>query len=148
MGALHFTRQDFQRRKGADVLGADKGGQGGLIRRSNAEKTLVRFYRAIPVVHANPDSATQCQFLIVGGMCGGANYRPSRAGAHMSNPTEFFRWWIIDERTNERRLTTYALSRADAARAFPGAEPDLQTRETRHLPNPGATPENSRSGDR
>ena len=40
--------------------------------------------------------------------------------------SEFFRWWIIDERTGERRLTTYALTRADAARAFPGAEPDLQ----------------------
>jgi hypothetical protein len=25
----------------------------------------------------------------------------------MSTPTEFFRWWIIDERTGERRLTTY-----------------------------------------
>jgi len=39
----------------------------------------------------------------------------------MSIPTEFFHWWIIDERTGERRLTTYKLSRADAERAFPGA---------------------------
>jgi len=65
----------------------------------------------------------------------------------MSTPTEFFRWWIIDERTGERRLTTYPLTRADAARAFPGAEPDLQTRELHYLPAPGAAPGNSRSDD-
>jgi hypothetical protein len=66
----------------------------------------------------------------------------------MSIPTEFFRWWIIDEQSGERRLTTYALSRADAARAFPGAEPDLQTRELRYLDEPGEPAANSRSGDR
>jgi hypothetical protein len=44
----------------------------------------------------------------------------------MPNPTEFFNWYITDERTGERRLTTYKLSRPDAERAFPGAEPDLQ----------------------
>jgi hypothetical protein len=105
--------------------------------------------RAIPVVHANPDFATQCQFLIVGGIYGAANYRPSRAGANVHmNPTEFFRWWIIDERTDERRLTTYALSRADAARAFPGAEPDLQTRELHYLSEPGAAPPDSRARER
>ena len=65
----------------------------------------------------------------------------------MSIPTEFFRWWIIDMRSGERRLTNYALTRADAERAFPGAEPDLQTRDLRHLPDPAAAPVDSRSGD-
>ena len=51
----------------------------------------------------------------------------------MSNTTEFFRWWTMDELTGKRRLTTYKLTRADAARAFPGAEPDLETREVRDL---------------
>jgi len=66
----------------------------------------------------------------------------------MSTPTEFFRWWIIDERTGKRGLTTYKLTRADAARAFPGAEPDLQTRELRDLHEPGEPLTHSRSGDR
>lgn len=65
----------------------------------------------------------------------------------MSTPTEFFRWWIIDEGTGERRLTTYKLTRVDAERAFPGAEPDLQTRELRHLHEPGEAPADSRLGD-
>jgi len=62
----------------------------------------------------------------------------------MVTPTEFFRWWIVDERTGERQLTAYKLSRADAERAFPGAEPDLQTREVRDLPKPDRLPANSR----
>jgi hypothetical protein len=62
----------------------------------------------------------------------------------MSTPTEFFHWWIVDERTGKRHLTTYKLTRADAERAFPGAEPDLQTREVRDLPNPDRLPANSR----
>ena len=66
----------------------------------------------------------------------------------MPNPTEFFNWYITDERTGERRLTTYKLSRPDAERAFPGAEPDLQTREVRNLPGAGETPPNSRPGGR
>jgi hypothetical protein len=75
-------------------------------------------------------------------------HRLLRVNQQMSTPTEFFRWWIIDERTGERRLTAYALTRADAARAFPGAEPDLKTRELRHLSEPGEAPADSRSGDR
>ena len=59
-------------------------------------------------------------------------------------PTEFYRWWIIDERRGERRLTTYKLTCADAARAFPAAEPELSTRELRNLPKVGAPPSNSR----
>jgi len=59
--------------------------------------------------------------------------------------TEYFRWYITDERTGKRRLTTYKLTRAHAAGRFPGgAEPDLQTREVRHLPGPGEYEANSR----
>ena len=61
-------------------------------------------------------------------------------------PTEFYNWWIIDERTGARRLTTYKLARADAERAFPGAQPDPQTRELRNLPDAGEGPANSRPG--
>ena len=49
-------------------------------------------------------------------------------------PTEFFRWWITDERTGKRRLTTYKMTRADTAERYPGADPNLQTREVRDLP--------------
>lgn len=48
---------------------------------------------------------------------------------------EFFRWWIVDAVTGERVLTPYKLTSAHAALAFPGAEPDFQTREVRELPN-------------
>jgi len=64
----------------------------------------------------------------------------------MPNPIEFFNWYIRDEGTGERRLTTYKLSRPDAERAFPGAEPDLQTREVRNLPGTGEETPNSRPG--
>jgi hypothetical protein len=36
----------------------------------------------------------------------------------VTTPTEFFRWWIVDERTGKRRLTSYKLTRADAERQF------------------------------
>jgi hypothetical protein len=45
--------------------------------------------------------------------------------------TEFFRWWIVDPRTGKRRLTTTHLSRSNAQRRFPGAEPDPASREFR-----------------
>ena len=64
----------------------------------------------------------------------------------MATPTELFKWWIVDEPTGEHRLTTYKLTRADAARAFPDAQPDLQTRELRDIQDPRATPSNSRPG--
>ena len=64
----------------------------------------------------------------------------------MPIPTEFFRWWIVDQRTGKRRKTTYMLTRADAERAFPGAQPDLQSREVRNLPDPGHGPANRRPG--
>ena len=64
----------------------------------------------------------------------------------MTTATEFFRWCIFDERTGKRRKTTYMLTRADAERAFPGAQPDLQSREVRNLPAPGDAKANSRPG--
>jgi hypothetical protein len=38
----------------------------------------------------------------------------------MDEVLEFFKWWIVDDHTGERRLTAYKLNRADAHRAFPG----------------------------
>jgi hypothetical protein len=58
--------------------------------------------------------------------------------------TEFFRWYIVDDRTGKRRRTTYKMNRADAAERFPGAEPDLQSREVRHLYEPGEAPANTK----
>lgn len=46
---------------------------------------------------------------------------------------EFFKWWVVDERTGDRWLTTYKLSRPDAQRAFPCAEPEPLTRDVRHF---------------
>jgi hypothetical protein len=57
---------------------------------------------------------------------------------------EFYRWWIIDERTGKRRLTRYAMTREQAAERFPDAEPDLRTREVRILPEPGEARGNTR----
>ena len=53
----------------------------------------------------------------------------------MTTPNEFFRWWIIDQRTGKRRRTTFKLTRAEAEHRYPGAEPDLQTREIRNVPS-------------
>ena len=55
----------------------------------------------------------------------------------MTRVVEFYRWWITDDRTGERRLTEYKLSRADAQRAFPGAVPDPGSREVRDSPSAG-----------
>ena len=66
----------------------------------------------------------------------------------MSTATEFYRWWIVDEVTDERVLTPYKLTRAHAGLAFPGAEPDLQSREVRHLPDLAPEPwDNTRPGE-
>ena len=66
----------------------------------------------------------------------------------MSDSTEFYRWWIVDQVTGERVLTPYKLTTAHAALAFPGAEPDLQTCETRTVPDIGRDPwNNTRPGE-
>ena len=59
-------------------------------------------------------------------------------------PTEFFKFWITDERTGKRRLTTYKMTRAEAAERYADAEPDLQTREVRTSPPKGEMHGNSR----
>jgi len=64
----------------------------------------------------------------------------------MTTPTEFFNWWIIDQRTSKRRLTTYKLTRIDAERAFPGAEREHSTGEVRNLPDNDQFPSRSRPG--
>ena len=62
--------------------------------------------------------------------------------------TEFYRWWIVDEVTGERVLTPYKLTCAHAALAFPSAEPDLQTREVRNVPDLSKDPwGNTRPGE-
>jgi len=48
-----------------------------------------------------------------------------------SDMAEYFRWWVVDQSTGERRLTDKRISREDAQRRFPGAVPDLRTREFR-----------------
>jgi hypothetical protein len=58
----------------------------------------------------------------------------------MSASTEFYRWWITDDVTGELVLTPYKLTSANAALAFPGARPNLDTREVRGLPDLGAEP--------
>ena len=50
---------------------------------------------------------------------------------------EYFNWWVVDEATGERELTKFKLSRENAQRAFPGATPDLQSREVHDLTAPG-----------
>ena len=62
----------------------------------------------------------------------------------MAVPTEFFRWYVTDERTGKRLLTRYAMTRADAAERYPDAEPALDTREVRDLPEPGKVRSNTR----
>jgi hypothetical protein len=59
---------------------------------------------------------------------------------------EFFRWWVADERTGVQRLTAYKLSRVNAERAFPGAEPDPATREVRVTQGGCYSPPSSRPG--
>jgi len=58
---------------------------------------------------------------------------------------EFYKWWIVDAQTGERRRTMYKLTRANAEKAFPGAVPDLETRELRDVQVTGPTA-NSRPG--
>jgi hypothetical protein len=61
--------------------------------------------------------------------------------------TEYFLWYVPDERTGELRLTKYKLNRADAASAFPAAQPDLQSREVREVPETDEAPANRRRGE-
>ena len=51
----------------------------------------------------------------------------------MNIVTELFQWWFVDEVTGKRQLTKFKLSRENAERAFPGATPDLESREVTGL---------------
>jgi len=55
----------------------------------------------------------------------------------ITDVTEYFNWWVVDELTGASQLTTYKLSRANAQRAFPGAKPAVQTREVHDLTDSG-----------
>jgi len=66
----------------------------------------------------------------------------------MPELVEFFSWWIVDDRTGERRLTNYKLSRANAERAFPKSEPDPSTREVRSVRSSQDLEADSRPGTR
>lgn len=60
----------------------------------------------------------------------------------------FYQWWIVDQVTGERVLTPYKLTRKHAALAFPGAEPNPDSREVRDVPDPGQDPwGNTRPGE-
>ena len=50
---------------------------------------------------------------------------------------EIFRWWIFGA-DGKRKLTAYHLSRAEAARLFPGATPHPATCMLRRVLKPGA----------
>lgn len=62
----------------------------------------------------------------------------------MAKQVEYFRWWIVDERTGKRRRTTYAMDRETALERFPAAEPDPATRKTRTHYEPGEAPANTK----
>ena len=124
-----------------------RGSGGGVDRRrdkSSFARGLAAFRRFDQGCHdSDPES-----FLQEGGRSAFAGVkRGSAQNAFMTTPTEFFHWYIVDERTGKRERTTYKLTRKDAEQAFPGAEPDLQSREVRDLSDPGRAPPSSRPGE-
>ena len=54
----------------------------------------------------------------------------------MSPEAEYFRFWVVDEVTSRLRHTSYKMTREQAAERYPGADPDLSTREVRQTPPP------------
>ena len=79
--------------------------------------------------------------------CGLGSDKRLLAKYQMPPLTEYFLWYVPDERTGKLQLTKYKLTRADAERAFPGAVPDLSSREVRDLPEIGKAPANRRPGE-
>ena len=67
-------------------------------------------------------------------MTAGSSGEPLPRYRQAMKTTEMFWWWIVDPRAGKRRKTTYRLTREDAERQFPGAEPDLLSVEVRMLP--------------
>jgi len=50
-------------------------------------------------------------------------------------PVEFFRWWLPPDAWHRKRhLSSWRMSRAEAQKRYPGAEPDLSSREVRECP--------------
>ena len=47
---------------------------------------------------------------------------------------EAFRWKFYDAMLRTERLSSLHLTREEAAQRFPGAVPDLSTREVRYMP--------------
>ena len=47
---------------------------------------------------------------------------------------EAFRWKFYDAMLRAERLSTFHMTREEAEQRFPGAVPDLSTREVRYLP--------------
>lgn len=87
-------------------------------------------------------------------LCGTQSVRPrtdpqasTAQNDSMTDVTEYFNWWVVDELTGAAQLTRYKLSRANAQRAFPGAEPDVQTREVHALTEPGELSRGRRATD-
>ena len=50
-------------------------------------------------------------------------------------PTEFWKWWVIDEVTGKRRKTTYVMTRETAVERYgKDVEPVSGSMEVRNLP--------------
>ncbi|NUZ07673.1 hypothetical protein [Piscinibacter koreensis] len=64
----------------------------------------------------------------------------------MPEPLILYRWWITDEITGKRRLTSFRMSEVDARSRYPDAEPDPASREERYGTAEGASAVNSRPG--
>jgi hypothetical protein len=51
---------------------------------------------------------------------------------------EFFRWLLPPDKWNKRpHLSRWKMSREEAEKRYPGATPDLMSREVGELPEPG-----------
>lgn len=51
---------------------------------------------------------------------------------------EFYNWLLPPDAWNKKpRLSRWKMSRQEAEKRYPGAEPDLSTREVRDCPEPG-----------
>lgn len=60
-------------------------------------------------------------------------------------PVEFYFWWLPPDAWHKtRHLSSWRMSRAEAERQYPGAEPDLSTLEVRNCPE---TPEELKAID-
>jgi len=55
----------------------------------------------------------------------------------MSKRTEFWLWWFTDE-SGRRRRTSFRMSREDAVKRYPDAEPIPGTLEIRNLSGTGS----------